>query len=82
MYMKTRYFFALVMLACCSGCGTYGGYILNPKGPYTGLTMDCKAVAAGHPQWLIDLPFTAVCDTLILPVDISNMVSSDPAPDQ
>src|SRR5262245_13269222 len=76
--------FLACFLVCCTGCGTVvNGAYGTPK-PYAGVQTDIKAIGAGGGGIImaLDLPFSAVADTLLLPVDLPNAPpTSDPLKD-
>src|SRR5580693_9117734 len=61
-------------LLLCSGCGSFYGRMYGPPiGVYSGVRADTWIVFQGqpkHPLFAIDYPFSAVVDTLLLPVDL------------
>jgi uncharacterized protein YceK len=69
--------FALAMLAIvfCSGCGTIGSHV-NSCGvgsthqSYSGVRADAALVTEGAPGYILDFPFSAMADTILLPVDL------------
>ena len=68
------------VLVCCTGCGTVGNGIFGIPQPYGGVRSDIETVqAGGTPCMVLDLPFSAVADTLLLPVQLPNAPpTSDP----
>jgi uncharacterized protein YceK len=66
--------FALLMFFC-TGCGTVGSHV-NSCGSrstheaYSGVRADAALVASGSPGYILDFPFSAAADTLLLPVDL------------
>jgi uncharacterized protein YceK len=61
-------------LALCSGCGSFYGRMYGPPtSVYSGVRADTWIAFKGypkHPLFVIDYPFSAVVDTLLLPVDL------------
>jgi len=60
---------ALIVMFSLSGCASSLGHMLNPC-PYTGVKLDLKSWDVVGPFMLIDLPFSAVMDTVFLPFDL------------
>src|SRR5690242_20075760 len=61
------------VLACCAGCGTVGNGMFGIPQPYGGVRSDIETVnAGGTPCLVLDLPFSAVADTLLLPLQLPN----------
>ena len=60
---------ALMILLSLSGCASSLGHIFNPC-PYTGVKLDLKSWDVVGPLMIIDLPFSAVMDTVLLPLDL------------
>ncbi len=56
---------------CAGGCGTFADAMCG--GPpddrviYRGVWIDMQAAKEGYPQMLLDLPFSAVADTCLIP---------------
>ena len=66
---------ALGILVCCAGCGTMGNGIFGIPRPYGGVQEDIKTISGGGAGvcMVLDLPFSAVADTLLLfPMDLPN----------
>jgi uncharacterized protein YceK len=61
---------ALAALACCAGCGTLGHSIFGPPEAFGGVHADWEAITDGKPCWVLDLPFSAIGDTLVLPLEL------------
>ncbi len=72
--MKIRNILVLVSLCLSSGCGSFYGHLFGPpNGVYSGVRADTFLTFQGtprHPLFIIDYPFSAVADTLLLPVDL------------
>jgi uncharacterized protein YceK len=72
--MKVRIILILVSLGFCSGCGSFYGRMLgHPTSVYSGVRADTSLAFEGtprHPLFIIDYPFSAIADTLLLPVDL------------
>src|SRR5437763_10500083 len=62
--------FALAALACCPGCGTFGHSIFGVPQAYGGVRSDWEAITGGMPCFVLDVPFSAVADTLLLPMNL------------
>lgn len=54
-----------------SGCASTIGHVVNPC-PYSGVKLDVKSWHAVGPLVILDLPFSAVMDTVLLPIDLIN----------
>ncbi|WP_416068874.1 YceK/YidQ family lipoprotein [Pseudomonas protegens] len=52
-----------------SGCASSLGHLHDPC-PYTGVQLDLKSWDVVGPLMIIDLPFSAVMDTVLLPFDL------------
>lgn len=52
-----------------SGCASALGHMFHPC-PYTGVQLDLASWDAVGPLMIVDLPFSAVLDTLLLPLDL------------
>ena len=72
--MKIPRILIFASLVLCSGCGSfYGRMYGRPNGVYSGVRADTWLAFQGqpkHPLFIIDYPFSAVADTLLLPVDL------------
>ena len=61
----------VLLLFLCSGCGTFITHAFEaPHQAYSGVRFDAKCVGQGTGGFVIDMPFSAVADTLLLPVDL------------
>lgn len=60
--------FAFVLLSV-SGCASSLGHLFDPC-PYTGVQLDLKSWDVVGPLMIVDLPFSAVLDTVLLPIDL------------
>ncbi len=74
---------ALILGLCASGCGTVSSVVRDDIdsqfGVYSGLQADWElwnrgyfsddAIVAGY-QFMFDMPFSAVADTLLLPISV------------
>jgi uncharacterized protein YceK len=77
--MNALHILGLASLALCSGCGSMGGRAYGPpQQTYIGVRADSEYVSDGHPLWLIDMPFSAIADTLLLPFDLCNHKTQTP----
>jgi uncharacterized protein YceK len=66
-----RLAFCASLLALCSGCGTFITHAFDePHEAYNGVRFDAQCVSRGTAGFIIDMPFSAVADTLLLPVDL------------
>ena len=75
--IKTRACAVLVacILVCCAGCGTMVNGMFGTPKPYAGVRGDINAIGEGGGGicLVLDLPFSAVADTVLLfPVDLPN----------
>ena len=71
---------AILALLALTGCGTFitrtgleygdGPIPAHPNLVYSGVVMDAETIGQGGVWMLLDLPFSAVADTLCLPWDI------------
>ena len=62
---------ALTIVFLCSGCGTFVAHVCAPRPrPYSGVQVDCGFIALGIVPAVVDVPISAVADTLLLPVDL------------
>ncbi|MBG5586861.1 YceK/YidQ family lipoprotein [Pseudomonas aeruginosa] len=52
-----------------SGCASSLGHLMNPC-PYTGVQLDIASWDVVGPLMIVDLPFSAVLDTVLLPLDL------------
>ncbi len=59
---------ALVVLGT-GGCASSFGHLMNPC-PYTGVQLDIASWDVVGPLMIVDLPFSAVLDTVLLPFDL------------
>lgn len=61
----------VLLVMGCTGCGTL---VTHRAGDvheaYTGVRMDAKCVSQGTGGFVIDMPFSAVADTMLLPIDL------------
>jgi uncharacterized protein YceK len=85
-FMKSSRIFAILLLACCSGCGTIVQHASPMDYPpvYSGVRQDSAWItnaqgtqSAGARPFIIlgsiiDFPLSAILDTLLLPLDIAN----------
>ena len=85
--MKALYYFGLATLTFCCGCSSLLTRNVNndPWGAYPGVRMDAGFIAhptviapelSGNPPLIwtlatLDFPFSAVMDTLLLPIDLT-----------
>lgn len=61
-----------------SGCGTTLAHVSAPHPfVYMGVIADVGAATEGYPIMLLDLPFSLVGDTLMLPVDLMLMATDN-----
>jgi uncharacterized protein YceK len=66
-----RFAAGIVLIAMSSGCGTFITHSFDaPHQAYTGVRADAQAIGTGSPGFIIDLPFSAAADTILLPVDL------------
>ncbi len=59
---------ALVALST-NGCASSLGHLFDPC-PYTGVQLDLKSWDVVGPLMIVDLPFSAALDTVLLPIDL------------
>jgi uncharacterized protein YceK len=75
---------ALAVLVFCPGCmAVLGRGMCNRAGPqdaYRGVRTDVALIAKGDVVFILDLPFSAVCDTLLLPSDLTGPRPPRPHP--
>lgn len=68
------YISSVISLVLCSGCGSFYGRMYGPPAHvYSGVRADTWLAFQGqpkHPLFVIDYPFSAIVDTLLLPVDL------------
>ncbi len=62
------------ILASSTGCASLVGTAIEPGTPYVGVTADAELVRSGRWPFLIDLPASAVLDTVFLPVTVTGYV--------
>jgi len=65
------------LLLVCSGCGTIYQHQNDNVGPYSGVRFDALAMVGSGDAGLavggvLDFPFSAVADTLLLPYDLTH----------
>lgn len=61
-----------------SGCGTTLAHVSAPHPTvYMGVQLDAGMAKEGYPLMLLDLPFSLVGDTLMLPVDLTLMATDN-----
>jgi uncharacterized protein YceK len=60
----------LVSLGLCSGCGSIASHTSGSSGAYSGVRTDSELLFEGQTLFVIDYPFSAAADTLLLPVDL------------
>lgn len=60
----------LVCLSLCSGCGSIVSHSSGSSGAYSGVRADGELALGVTPLFIVDYPFSAVADTLLLPVDL------------
>jgi uncharacterized protein YceK len=84
-----RIIFSVAMLTLCSGCGTILAHVDGSvTGPYSGVRCDSHLIASVGKEhdmpvfpWIIplsifDLPLSLATDTLLLPYDLTQPVTS------
>ncbi|HAT1608824.1 TPA: YceK/YidQ family lipoprotein [Raoultella planticola] len=68
----------LAMGMLLSGCGTMMAHVYAPHPTvYMGVQLDAGMAKEGYPLMLLDLPFSLVGDTLMLPVDLMLMATDN-----
>ncbi|HZQ45533.1 MAG TPA: YceK/YidQ family lipoprotein, partial [Verrucomicrobiae bacterium] len=82
---KLRAASVLIILSLCSGCGTMNTHSTvaeshNPQGPYDGVRYDWHQLSTDHHVdsfcfYTLDLPFSAIGDTIFLPIDLRTPMS-------
>src|SRR5947208_16928235 len=68
--IRSHQVLALAALACCAGCGTFGHSIFGRPEAYGGVHADWQAITDGRACWVLDLPFSAIGDTLVLSLEL------------
>jgi len=84
--MNARDIFGFAMLALCAGCGTVVNHTtdtMTRAGAYSGVRLDADTISyasqtnseGSYGVWMIpflaiDMPISAVADTLLLPYDL------------
>jgi uncharacterized protein YceK len=67
---------ALLASVFLTGCGTFADLMCGPigEGPrfYRGVWIDARIVQEGRPIAIVDMPLSAVADTLLIPSVIIN----------
>jgi uncharacterized protein YceK len=71
----------LPIICFCGGCGTIstqgitkpGDWWATPTGVYRGVRFDGSFIAAGDLPVVIDIPFSAIADTIVLPYDLATL---------
>jgi uncharacterized protein YceK len=78
--MKARRVVILLSLGLlCNGCGTFAGHLASRNGIYQGVRTDFDMVAhEAQVAFALDIPFSAACDTLLLPFDAAMTTRPDP----
>ena len=80
--MKTRQLLVSVSLlglvVFCSGCGSLIGHGMAPGTAYIGVCFDADAIAHGNILFIADLPFSAIADTVFLPIEAGRSWRPDP----
>src|SRR2546427_4415991 len=80
--MKTRELVVSVFLSglvvFSSGCGSLIGHGMAPGTPYIGVRLDSGGIAHGNILFIADLPFSAVADTVFLPLEAGRSWRPDP----
>ena len=80
--MKTRELVVSVFLSglvvFSSGCGSLIGHGMAPGTPYIGVRLDSDGIAHGNILFIADLPFSAVTDTVFLPLEAGRGWRPDP----
>jgi len=80
--MKTRELVVSVFLSglvvFSSGCGSLIGHGMAPGTPYIGVRLDSGGIAHGNILFIADLPFSAVTDTVFLPLEAGRGWRPDP----
>lgn len=70
-----RMWFRVVALALVAlgtnGCASSLGHMFGPC-PYTGVQLDVASWDVVVPLMIVDLPFSAVLDTVLLPLDLAH----------
>jgi uncharacterized protein YceK len=74
-FRRTLEFAFPLATAFCSGCGTIGSHanscgIGSTHQAYAGVRADAALVGEGSAGYILDFPFSAVADTILLPVDL------------
>ncbi len=76
------------LLLFVAGCGTMGTLTgMSPMGTvtfgvYSGIRKDVEMSRFGDALWLVDIPFSAVADTALLPVTFLLWLFGDGGPSQ
>lgn len=71
----------LPIIYSCAGCGAIctrgktkpGDLWDTPTGVYRGVRFDGSMIAAGDLPVIIDIPFSAIADTVVLPYDLATL---------
>jgi uncharacterized protein YceK len=71
----------LPIICFCGGCGTIstqgktgpGDLWATPSGVYRGVRFDGSIIAAGDWPVIVDIPFSAIADTIVLPYDLATL---------
>jgi uncharacterized protein YceK len=88
--MRYRSLSIFIVAVVCTGCGSILSRMNVDPGPgytirnYPGVRMDVCAITSPHAEpralWIcygiLDIPFTAVVDTLLLPIDLQDRTGS------
>ena len=64
--------FALCLLVFCSGCGTTVSLVfpIDNAPVYKGVVFDAKTVKEGDVWFVLDMPFSLVGDTIVVPIEL------------
>lgn len=60
-----------VVLLSTNGCASSLGHLFGPC-PYVGVQLDAKSWDVAGPLIFLDMPFSAVMDTVLLPLDLAS----------
>jgi uncharacterized protein YceK len=71
----------LPVICFCGGCGTIctrgktepGDWWATPTGVYRGVRLDGSLIGDGDLAPIVDIPLSAIADTIVLPYDLSTL---------
>ncbi len=75
--MNRKHLYALLVSVALCGCGTMDNMrgVHGESRVYGGLRQDVKEVARGNPAAALDMPLSAVGDTVTLPVTVGRKLT-------